>query len=205
MKNYIYYPQLLPKDIASKTLKYLHTEVPWRQITYYSNKAKKIILTPRETYVYGFHQENRKQLLLDPHKTSINIKPVPQELRPIYLWVSKYFNEYFNFMLLAKYSKPEHSISFHSDDESFLIKDSSIISVTLSEPSVYRKFIMKNIKTKEKDEYLLGNQDVFKMSYETQRTHYHGIPKQKQINGIRYGITFRNGNANAFKNYYRYN
>jgi len=31
------------------------------------------------------------------------------------------------------------------------------------------------------------------------------IPKQKEINGTRYGITFRNGNANAFKNYYRYN
>jgi alkylated DNA repair dioxygenase AlkB len=196
MRAYTHYKSLIPNQISNKVLIYLKNKKNWNQVKYYSQKAQKEILTPRFTYVYGYHYKNENLSFA---------RTVPVELRELYHWVSKYFGEYYNFMLLTKYTEPNHSISFHSDDESFLIKDSSIISTIFANPNVTRDFQMKNKLTKEIETFELSHGDVFYMSYESQRTHMHSVPKRKQINGTRYGITFRNGNDKAIYNYYKYN
>lgn len=196
MQNFHYYHSMIPKEIADSTLKYLKTEQKWNQVEYYSKKAQRKIVTPRFTYVYGYHYQNDTL----PFK-----RKIPEQLRPIYLWVLKSFKQYFNFMLITKYSQPNHSISFHSDDETFLVKGSSIISTIFADQNVQRDFQMKCKQTKKINTYSLSHSDVFEMSYESQRTHMHSVPKRKNINGTRYGITFRNANEQAIYNYYKYN
>ena len=193
---HMHYQNHLPQQIATQTLEYLQTQVPWRQVQYYSNKAQKIINTPRLTYVYGYHRNNNYKFQ----------RKIPEPLKEIFLWVVEEFQFTPNFMLLAKYDNPSHSISYHSDDESFIIKDSPIIGINLclnQEQTI--KFKLKNKSTKQIQTYNLAHRDVFYMSWNNQRTHMHSIPKNQSYVTPIYGLTFRQGNEFAINNYYKYN
>lgn len=193
---HLHYPQLLPDGIAVQTIDYLHNQVPWQQIQYYSNKAQRTIKTPRLTYVYGYHKNNNYKFQ----------RKIPKPLREIFLWVAEEFQFTPNFMLLAKYNHPSHSISYHSDDENFIIKGSPIIGINLCLDQTQKlKFKLKNKTTKEIQTYNLSHKDVFYMSWNNQRTHMHSIPKNQAYVTPRYGLTFRQGNEYAINNYYKYN
>lgn len=191
-----HYQKIVPKEIANKTLNYLEFDVPWHQIQYYSNKAQRNITTPRFTYVYGYNSNNKKHYQ----------RKIPEPLRDIFMWVVDTFNYSPNFMLLAKYTLPTHGISFHSDDENFIVKNSPIVGINLCKNQNQKtKFKLKNKQTKKTEIYQLTHRDAYYMSWMNQRTHQHSIPKSQLYQEPRYGITFRQGNEYAINNYYKYN
>lgn len=193
---YLHIKNKLPKTLLVQTAGFLKNNVPWHQVEYYSYKAQKTILTPRLTYVYGYHQNNNLSFQ----------RKIPLELRPLFMWFCNEYNTNFNFMLMAKYNDPNHSISYHSDDETFINLNTPIVALNILEDKTPPlKFKLKNKSTKEIESFSLENGDIFYMSWENQRTHMHGIMKNKNFTGTRYGITFRSGNQKAIHNYYKYN
>ena len=193
---YLHIKNQIPKTLLAQTAGFLKNKTNWNQVEYYSKKAQKTVTTPRLTDVYGYHHSNSYTFQ----------RKIPHELRPTFIWICKTFETEFNFILLAKYNDPNHSISFHSDDESFINKNTPIVALNLLEPDTTPfMFKLKNKQSKKIQNFNLQHGDIFYMSWDNQRTHMHGIPKNKNFKGVRYGITFRSGNSLAIKNYYKYN
>jgi alkylated DNA repair dioxygenase AlkB len=196
-----YYPNALPKNLKNSTLIYLKNKIPWKRIKYYSLKRKGFVDNPRATWVCGFHEPYLYNI------DGINPHPFPKELHPLIKWIQEFTKSKYNFMLFSKYETGQDSITWHSDDEKFITKNTPITSLTLLEDNAEpRRFYLKHSKTKERYSWELENGDIFKMDYECQKHYQHAILKQPETEGIRYSITFRHA-ANEFgtKNYYTYN
>ena len=194
--HYEYHKDFLYIEEADKLLKFLEKNIPWTQVKYFKPE-RGYVITPRMTWVQGFHQEK-----LYPVN---NIDPIPISnfLMPLKDLVEDYLNTKFNYLLFCKYRDQNDSITYHSDDENFLGKNPTIASLTLG---CGRPFVLKNKKTRENEIFDLTHGDLFVMKNNCQKDYFHAVPKQKKPTGIRYSITFRNAlNEKGSKNYYKYN
>jgi len=196
-----YYPESIPENMIVATRSYLENKVPWRRVTYYSNKRKGTVRNPRATWVCGFHK---------PYLYNVrNIKPnsFPRELHALIRYVQDFTQSKYNFLLFSKYTSGQDSITWHADDEKFITPGSPITSLTiLDKDADSRTFYLKNLKTKRKHAWNLNTGDIFKMDYECQKHYHHAILKQPNLKGNRYSITFRHAaNELGTKNYYTYN
>ncbi|KAK6342962.1 hypothetical protein TWF718_008341 [Orbilia javanica] len=137
-------------------------------------------------------------------------RPIPQCLEVLKNIVERESGETFNFVLVNYYADCGDSITYHSDDESFLGPNPTIASLSLG---TTRDFLMKHKEDKSLTLKLpLSNGELIVMKGPTQRKWLHSIPKRSQTvtggwtNGGRINITFRKGMEIACTgNYYKYN
>ena len=94
----------------------------------------------------------------------------------------------FNSCLLNLYQDGSQGMSWHSDDEKSLDKDSTIASVSLG---AERQFRLKHKRLDEKISVLLESGSLLVMKGTTQTHWLHSIPKTKSITTPRINLTFR--------------
>lgn len=104
--------------------------------------------------------------------------PLPNILKPFLSWANKLGYGEFNQFLLNWYENGENYIGSHADDESQLLKNSAIITITLCEKGDFRTFRIRDIKTKTivKD-IKTFNGIVLVMGGHFQQEFKHEIPK----------------------------
>lgn len=95
----------------------------------------------------------------------------------------------FNSCLLNLYHNGDEGMSWHSDDEKSLGKNSAIASVSFGSE---RKFSFKHKKTKETVSLILEHGSLLLMKDTTQTNWLHSLPKSKKIKDPRINLTFRN-------------
>ena len=196
--HYQHIPEFLYENEADKLEKYLEKEIPWQVVRYYKPE-RGYVVTPRETWVCGFHQKHHYNLCNNDYIPN----PIPKFLLPLKRLVEEQLDTDFNYMLFAKYRDQNDSITFHSDDEKFLGNNPTISSITVG---FTREFLLKNKLTKKTQSFDLEHGDLFVMQNNCQADYQHAIKKVKHRCYPRYSITFRKAlNEAGSINYYRYN
>lgn len=94
----------------------------------------------------------------------------------------------FNSCLLNLYHDGNEGMSWHSDDEKSLARNSVIASVSLG---AEREFRLKHKRMEEKVSILLESGSLLVMKGSTQTHWLHSIPKSKKIKTPRINLTFR--------------
>lgn len=114
--------------------------------------------------------------------------PWTAELATLKGTVEKLCNTIFNSCLLNLYHSGDEGMSWHSDDEKSLARNSTIASVSLG---AEREFRFKHKHINEKKSVLLENGSLLVMKDATQSHWLHSIPKSKKIKDPRINLTFR--------------
>jgi len=94
----------------------------------------------------------------------------------------------YNGILVNWYTDGNDYIGYHSDDESELVKDSEIYSITFG---ATRDFYLKHKTTNKVYKYKLENNDLIVMGGKCQTYYKHSVPKRLKCNKPRINITFR--------------
>lgn len=94
----------------------------------------------------------------------------------------------FNSCLLNLYHNGDEGMTWHSDDERSISKDTAIASYSFG---AERKFSFKHKKTKQTVSLILENGSLLIMKDTTQTHWLHSLPKSKKIKGSRINLTFR--------------
>jgi alkylated DNA repair dioxygenase AlkB len=197
--HYQHITPFLTKQEADYLYSRLLKEIPWTQVKYYKPE-RGYIITPRLTWVAGFHQ--KKLYPLDYHGGYIpnEIPPWLCELKDV---IEEYLNQKYNFILFSWYRDENDFIAYHSDNENFLGYNPNIASISVGGN---RPFCLKNKITNQIQSFNLNHGDLFVMQNNCQRDYLHSIPKQSYKCTPRLSLTFRNAlNETGSKNYYHYN
>ncbi|KAF3907811.1 hypothetical protein ABW21_db0209094 [Orbilia brochopaga] len=220
-----------PSSVAKDLFLFLRRSLPFYRVTYTIKRDSldTTIRTPRYTTVFGVDahshfsgsSSDEDRVLLDAgtdkplsseryRKCMVAPRPIPACLEVLKNLVERETGETFNFVLVNYYASSSDSISYHSDDETFLGPNPTIASLSLG---ATRDFLMKH-KTDKGQTLKLGltNGELIVMKGATQRMWLHSIPKRAANpagtwhSGGRINITFRNGRLiPCTANYYRYN
>lgn len=94
----------------------------------------------------------------------------------------------YNSCLLNRYQNGEEAMGYHADNESDLVRNGSIASLSLG---ATRKFVFKHNTTKEKIEIILHSGQLIEMKGEIQQYWKHALPKTKKVTEPRINLTFR--------------
>jgi alkylated DNA repair dioxygenase AlkB len=94
----------------------------------------------------------------------------------------------FNSCLLNLYHNGEEGMSWHSDDEKSLGKDTAIASISLG---AERKFSFKHKKMAQSVSLLLEDGSLLLMKGSTQTNWLHSLPKSTRVKQARINLTFR--------------
>lgn len=176
-----YYGKLLNQEVADNYFSKLSQNIEWQndKILIFG----KHIVTKRKVAWYGDKQfkytySKIPKLALIWTKELLEIKSV----------IENKTGESFNSCLLNLYHNGEESMSWHSDDEKDLKKNSAIASLSLG---AERKFTFKHKESKEKVAFVLEHGSLLLMKNETQSYWLHQLPKTKLIKSPRINLTFR--------------
>ena len=200
MPHYKHVKQFLFDQETEYLLDKLENEIPWRQVRYYKPE-RGYVITPRLTWVCGFHQKDYYDLSYSSGEI-VSPNPIPSWLQDLKLVLEDYLNETFNYVLFAQYRDGSDSIAYHSDDERFLGYNPTIASISIGQDKL---FYLKNKNTKQTEKFNLQNGDLFVMKNNCQRDYFHSVPKNSSSQR-RFSLTFRNAlNETGSKNYYKYN
>ena len=195
--HYQHIQNFLYKNEADKLETFLET-VPWEVVSYYHPK-RGYVITPRETWVAGFHQQKMYSLYNNDYEPN----KIPNFLLPLKKIIEEELNSSFNFILFSKYRDEKDSITFHSDDERFLGSEPKIASLSIG---YSRDILLRNKMSKKIQTFNLKHGDLFVMQKDCQKKFEHSIQKQETRCYTRYSLTFRKVlNEAGSKNYYRYN
>jgi alkylated DNA repair dioxygenase AlkB len=107
--------------------------------------------------------------------------------------VEQYTDESFNFVLINRYNDGNDFIGYHRDDEKELVKESSIVSVSLgSKRDILFKSIKKTRRIDKLHKIELNHGSILIIKYPTNEIWKHSIPKRRRIDKPRISLTFRN-------------
>jgi alkylated DNA repair dioxygenase AlkB len=200
MSHYQHVSTFLSQKESDYLLERLNQEVPWTQVKYYKPE-RGYVITPRLTWVAGFHQETLYPLDIKGRTYVPNL--VPSWLVELQSAIENHLNVKYNYLLFSLYRDEQDSIAYHSDNETFLGYNPNIASITVGAPRVFK---LRHNHTKEVQPFDLAHGDLFVMKNDCQRNYMHTIPKQSVKVKPRISITFRKAlNESASKNYYKYN
>ncbi len=94
----------------------------------------------------------------------------------------------FNSCLLNLYHDGDEGMSWHSDNERSLGRDTAIASISFG---AERKFMFKHKKTKQTVSVILENGSLLLMKGTTQTNWLHSLPKTTRVTTPRINLTFR--------------
>lgn len=114
--------------------------------------------------------------------------PIPDIFNNLISYFNTRYNVNFNMMLVNWYPNGSYYIGMHSDDEKQIIPNTPIVTVSFG---ATRKFVIECKTSKQKQTYLVKNNDVLVMCGEFQKTHKHGLPKMAKVKDPRVSITLR--------------
>jgi alkylated DNA repair dioxygenase AlkB len=232
----LYFQPFIPRHVARELFNFLRSELFFYRVQYTIKRfgVDTVINTPRYTTVFGVDETSRFELssleeqglqLVDvtskspvrKTKYKCSPRPIPECLDLLRRVTEAATNTSYNFCLVNYYGSGNDSISYHSDDETFLGKNPAIASFTLG---ATRDFLMK--RKPPRDQHQVGDQekkdgslklpliggDMVLMRGPTQSNWLHSIPKRKNVEADkgRINITFRKAMIPAgTENYYHYN
>jgi alkylated DNA repair dioxygenase AlkB len=199
-EHYKHIKQFLFDEETQYLLSKLENEIPWRQVRYFKPE-RGYVITPRLTWVCGFHQQAYYDLKYASGKI-VSPNPIPSWLDDLKSVIEEHLNQSFNYVLFAQYRDNNDSITYHSDNERFLGYNPTIASISIGSD---KTFCLKNKASKKVETFNLQNGDLFVMKNNCQRDYLHSVPKNSS-GGKRFSLTFRNAlNETGSKNYYKYN
>lgn len=143
----------------------------------------KMIITKRKVAWYG-----DKAFTYTYSKITKMALPWTQELLELKDIVENQSGETFNSCLLNLYHSGVEGMSWHSDNEKDLKKNSAIGSVSLG---ATRKFSFKHKRTKQTTSIILESGSLLMMKGTTQSHWQHRLPPTKKVSSPRINLTFR--------------
>ena len=176
-----YYGQIMSVQKAQDYFQYLFSEIAWKNDEAFI--YGKHIITKRKVawyadsnYSYKYSNISREAL---PWTTELlQLKKITEEIS----------GETFNSCLLNLYHSGDEGMTWHSDDEKSLGKDTAIASLSFG---AERKFAFKHKKTMQKVEVFLQDGSLLLMHGTTQTNWLHRLPPTKKVNSPRVNLTFR--------------
>lgn len=176
-----YYPDIIKNDKADRYFDLLLKNICWKndEVIVFG----KHIVTPRKVAWYGdsdflyTYSNVPKKALVWTHELL--------ELKKIVEDVTK---TGFNSCLLNLYRNGDDSISWHSDDEKSLGKNTIIASLSFG---AERKFLFRHKQTKQTISVILEHGSLLVMKERTQDDWLHSLPKSRKITKSRINLTFR--------------
>ena len=177
----IYYGPLIPLAEANVYLEKLLASIVWQN---------------DEALIYGKHIVTKRKVAWYADKnfsytysnTTKIALPWTKELLSLKALVEQYCNTRFNSCLLNLYHNGEEGVSWHSDDEKALGKDTCIASLSFG---AARKFAVKHKTSKETHALILEHGSLLVMQGSMQSHWLHSLPKTKKVRHPRVNLTFR--------------
>lgn len=156
-------------------------DTPWKndEVVIYGKHiitARKVAWYGDSDFSYTYSGTTKQALIWTP------------ELATLKGIVEKLTGTVFNSCLLNLYQDGSQGMSWHSDDEKLLGKDSTIASVSFG---AEREFRLKHKRTEDKISVLLESGSLLVMKGPTQSHWLHSIPKSAKIKTPRINLTFR--------------
>lgn len=176
-----YYGRVLHLQKAQHYLHQLLETIAWK-----NDEAiifGKHIITKRKAAWYG--DQNYNYTYSGTTKQALKWT---KELLALKTLIEKITSTNFNSCLLNLYNSGEEGMSWHSDDEKALGKDTTIASLSLG---AIRKFSFKHKETKESVFLILESGSLLVMKGATQTHWLHSLPKTKKVKVPRINLTFR--------------
>jgi alkylated DNA repair dioxygenase AlkB len=176
-----YFGQILGPDQARRYYEALLQTVPWKNDE--ASIFGRHIVTARKVAWYGdadysyTYSGTTKQALV-----------WTRELLALKGIVEKLTGAKFNSCLLNLYHDGNEGMAWHSDDETSLVKNSTIASLSFG---AERKFCFKHKQTQQVVSILLETGSLLVMKDATQTYWRHCLPKSKKIKSPRINLTFR--------------
>lgn len=175
----LYVPHFLTPAQADTVFKSLQLELDWRQEAI--KLFGKTILQPRLQAWHGDKNYTYSGLEMMP-------RPWNQTLLQLKNLCEQVSQSPFNSVLANLYRNGQDSMGWHQDNETELGLNPIIASLSLGES---RKFVLRNLETKQKHELDLSHGSLLVMAGETQHYWQHSIPKTAKPKGSRINLTFR--------------
>ncbi len=176
-----YFGRIFNPKTAQDYFENLLISIPWQndEVVIFG----KHIITKRKTAFYGsspfeYKYSNIPRVALQWTETLETIKTKVEEVT----------KEKYNACLLNLYHNGEENMGWHTDDESTLIRNGSIASLSFG---AERKFVFKHKLQKEKIEILLESGSLLEMKGVTQNHWLHRLPPTKKVKSPRINLTFR--------------
>lgn len=176
-----YYGPILDSKSADFYFDHFLKNSPWendRSIVF-----GKLMITKRKVAWYG-----DEAFTYTYSKITKLALPWTQELLKLKKIVESQSGETFNSCLLNLYHSGEEGMSWHSDNEKELKKNSAIGSVSLG---ATRKFSFKHKRTKQTTSIILESGSLLMMKGTTQSHWQHRLPPTKKVSSPRINLTFR--------------
>ena len=123
---------------------------------------------------------------------SMNINPWTPQLESLKTMCEQKAGRVFNSLLINLYRNGEDKVSWHSDNEPELGKDTCIASLSLG---AVRRFKFRHLDSKEIVECSLSPGSLVVMSGLSQTKWEHEVPKEVRIKESRINLTFRSVDA----------
>lgn len=176
-----YYGRVLSLQEANQYFDILLQTIAWK-----NDEAiilGKHIITKRKVAWYGdneyaYSYSNTTKQALAWTKELSELKNIVEEITGLS----------FNSCLLNLYHNGEEGVSWHSDDEKSLGKNTAIASFSFG---AERKFLFRHKLTKQSVAVLLENGSLLLMRNATQTNWLHSLPKSKKVKKARINLTFR--------------
>ena len=177
----IYYQNVFTGEKCLEIFQKLFSEIDW-QTDKFLMFGKKV---ETKRLVAWYAEENYDYKYAGAIKKAKIFLPV---LRDIKNCVEKVTGEVYNSVLLNLYHNGDEAMSWHSDNEREIVKDSSIASVSFGAD---RKFKFKHKESGEVVDLILESGSLLDMRGPIQRFWKHCLPKSKKVSKPRINLTFR--------------
>ncbi len=176
-----YHPLFLSESEALQSKRALQNQVQWQpdEVVVFGKKH----VMDRQTAWYG-----NQPFTYTYSKTPRTALPWTPELLVVKQRVEQVCENEFNCCLLNWYPNGKSGMGWHADNESTLVYDAPIASVSLG---VTRKFIFKHNTQPKKIDLVLENGSLLLMQGKTQTYWKHSLPKSLKISEDRINLTFR--------------
>jgi alkylated DNA repair dioxygenase AlkB len=176
-----YYGRILTPDEAHRYYEALLKTIPWKYdgaviFGRHIVTARKVAWYGDADYSYTYSGTTKQALVWT------------RELLALKAIVEKLTGEKFNSCLLNLYHDGNEGMAWHSDDETSLVKNSTIASLSFG---AERKFCFKHKQTQQVVSILLETGSLLVMKDATQTYWRHCLPKSKKIKSPRINLTFR--------------
>jgi alkylated DNA repair dioxygenase AlkB len=183
----IYLGRVLDDLAALEFYQRLLKEIDWRndEVIIFGKK----IITSRKTAWYGDQEFNYQYSKIN--RSALPWNPILKIVKNL---VEKVSEEKFNSCLLNLYHNGAEGMGWHCDNESSIVKNSTIASLSLGSE---RKFSFKHKISKETFSLNLENGSLLLMQGETQQNWLHSLPKAMKIKEPRINLTFRKMLSNS--------
>jgi len=177
-----YYGKIMPDEQASTYTSLLLDTVNWKndEVVIFGRH----IVTSREIAWYG--DENYAYTYSNTTKQA---QVWTKELLVLKEMVELKTSTGFNSCLLNLYHNGSEGMSWHSDDEKALGKNTAIASLSFG---AERKFSFKHKTSKQSTSLILESGSLLLMKGATQRNWLHHLPKTTKVTRPRINLTFRN-------------